>query len=62
MRVAVTQKRALAIQRLAASFVTGASQTVSVNAGPHSLRIPCATIGPASYAAPSALAESEGYI
>ncbi len=38
------------------------SQTVSVNAGPHGLHIPCATIGPASYAVPSALAESEGYI
>ncbi len=38
------------------------SQIVSENAGPHGLRIPSATAGPASYAAPSALAETEGSI
>ncbi len=38
------------------------SQIVSENAGPHDLHVPSATIGPASYAAPSALAETEGSI
>ncbi len=38
------------------------SKIVSENAGPHGLCVPSATVGPASYAAPSALAETEGSI
>ncbi len=38
------------------------SKIVSENAGPHGLCIPSATVGPASYAAPSALTETEGSI
>ncbi len=37
-------------------------QIVSENAGTHGLRVPSATARPASYAAPSALAETEGSI
>ncbi len=38
------------------------SQSVSENAGPNGLHVPSATVGPASYVAPSALAETEGSI
>ncbi len=38
------------------------TQIVSDNAGHHGLRVPSATTGPVSYAAPSALAETEGSI
>ncbi len=38
------------------------TQIISENAGPHGHRVPSATVGPASYVAPSALAETEGFI
>ncbi len=37
------------------------SQIVSENAGPHDLHVPSVKIGPASYAAPSTLAETEDH-
>ncbi len=43
-------------------FRNRTSQIISENAGPHGLCVPSATAGPASCAAPSVLAETEGSI
>ncbi len=44
------------------TLIFSPSQIILENAGTHGLHVPSATAGPASYAAPSALAETEGSI
>ncbi len=65
MRAAVMPERTLAIQRLVdllRNRSLSPSQIVSEDAEPRVFCVPSSTAGPASYAAPSALAETEGSI
>ncbi len=57
MRAVIAPERALAIQKLAATFNT---QSVSENAGPYGRSIASVTAGPAPHAPPSTLVETTG--
>ncbi len=58
--ITVTSELALAIQQLAASFKRNppTPQSISEDAGPHGLSVFGTSLGPASHAAPSVLAET----
>ncbi len=63
MRAVIAPERALAIQKLAATFKSehrSPTQSVSENAGPHGRSIASVTAGPAPHAPPSTLVETTG--